>query len=43
MNLDLDQFQEKTVLLKKEFRDKHPQFENRFKLLERVGESAFNF
>ena len=34
VNLDLDQFQEQTVLLKKKFRDKHLQFENRFKLLE---------
>ena len=34
VNLDLDQFQEQTVLLKKQFRDKHPKFENRFKLLE---------
>ena len=34
VNLDLDQFQEQTVLFKKKFRDKHPQFENRFKLLE---------
>ena len=34
VNLDLDQFQEQTVLLKKQFRDKHPKFENRFKWLE---------
>ena len=34
VNLDLDQFQEQTVLFKKEFRDKHPDFENRFKWLE---------
>ena len=34
VNLDLDQFQEQTVLLKKQFREKHPKFENRFKLLE---------
>ena len=34
VNLDLDQFQEQTVLFKKKFRDKHPQFGNRFKLLE---------
>ena len=34
VNLDLDQFQEQTVLLKKQFREKHPKFENRFKWLE---------
>ena len=28
VNLDLDQFQEQTVFLKKQFRDKHPKFEN---------------
>jgi len=34
VNLDLDQSQKQTVLLKKQFRDKHPKFENRFKWLE---------
>ncbi|MEC7131476.1 MAG: YbiU family protein, partial [SAR324 cluster bacterium] len=32
--MDLDQFQEQTVLLKKEFREQHPKFENRCKWLE---------
>ena len=36
VNLDLDQFQEQTVLLKKQFRDKHPKFENRFNWLEEM-------
>ena len=34
VNLDLDQFKQQTVLLKKQFRDKHPKFENRFKWFE---------